>query len=300
MKKILVFMWLIVLALRMSAQNIVLAEYRSNNNPMTGQSGAAGAYGVAATGVTRGPGVSFAGGSDYSAQNWTTGYFYHPSDYFQVTISPIQGFKLSLSHLQFNFVRNTSGPSRIEVRTSKDNYATTIYSDNAIGTGNNSTGFSLGSSFQNLTSTLTIRVYGCRASSSTGTLRVSAYSGYTKQLLPNGALAGVIIRGTRTQGNTPEDGGDPGPLVAHNEKINLFPNPSSGIVNIEAEMGAAPTTLSALNLLGQVVYTKTFEIGVLNEQVDLTGQPQGVYCLRFETSGRVLTRKLILKANEAP
>lgn len=293
MNKRFLLVWLTFIALRISAQTIVLAEYRSNNNPTSGQSGAAGAFGVTATGVTRGPGVGYAGGSDYSAQYWTTSYFYDPSDYYQFTIAPKPGYKISLTNLQFNFIRNTGGPSRIEVRTSFDNYASLIYSDNAIGTGNNGTSFSLGNRFPNLTGSVTFRVYGCRATSINGTLRVGAYVGYTKVLLPSGALAGIVIKGTRTQTSAPEEGNEMG----QNSDIAVFPNPTSDVLSIQTKMGNAPVTLSIITSIGQTIFSKEIEDGNVDERVDLTQQSSGVYFVKLETGDLVRIRKVLLKTN---
>lgn len=194
-----------LLSLGINAQTVMtLAEFQANSNSSTGQSGAAGTYGVTATGITRGPGVTFASGTNFSSQGWSTDYYtINQTDYVQFGVSPISGFQVSLTHLMINFVRDAAGPKRIEVRSSLDNYSTAVYSDAAIGTSNNSASFSLGSQFQNLTSPVTFRIYGHRATSSTGILRSSAYSGYTKVLLPSGALAGVVIKGTKLQLPTP-------------------------------------------------------------------------------------------------
>lgn len=297
MNKKFLFVWLTFVALRISAQTIVLAEYRSNNNPTSGQSGAAGAFGVTATGVTRGPGVSYAGGSDYSAQYWTTGYFYDPNDYYQFTIAPKPGYKISLTYLQFNFIRNTGGPSRIEVRTSLDGYASLIYSDNAIGTGNNGTSFSLGNRFPNLTGSVTFRVYGCRATSPYGTLRVGAYVGYTKVLLPSGALAGIVIKGTRTQTSAPEEGNYEERNSLTDENIAVFPNPTSNVLSIQTKMGNAPVALSIITSLGQTIFSKEIEDGNVDERVDLVQQPSGVYFVKLEAGDLVRIRKVLLKTN---
>lgn len=195
---LLLFLSLVVFAHAGYSQMITLAEYRADNNPVSGQSGAAGTAHVTVTGISRSPGLSYAGGTDYAASGFTTSLSYNSNDYFQVTITPAAGYKVSLQYIALNFVRDNNGPRNIQVRTSQDGYASFIYADGSIGTTNNGAGLSLTSysNLQNLTTSTTIRVYGFNASSTSGSLHASQYTGYSATLLPSGSQVGLYLKGT--------------------------------------------------------------------------------------------------------
>jgi PBP1b-binding outer membrane lipoprotein LpoB len=71
------------------------------------------------------------------------------------------------------------------------------------------------------------------------------------------------------------------------KEISMFPNPSSGIVDINASTSIGP--IAVYNTLGQVVYnTKSV---TNNVQLDLTHLQTGLYFVKTNNS----TQKLILK-----
>ncbi|MCD4695250.1 MAG: T9SS type A sorting domain-containing protein [Bacteroidales bacterium] len=62
------------------------------------------------------------------------------------------------------------------------------------------------------------------------------------------------------------------------DKIHIYPNPSSGVVNI-AQTRNSDSNIQVLNLTGQVVYSK--EIHEKNEKLDLSFLETGVYFMRI-------------------
>ncbi len=85
-------------------------------------------------------------------------------------------------------------------------------------------------------------------------------------------------------------------------KSNLYPNPSSGLVNLEmtipTEAGRVEMTIIDLN--GKIVSTANWEAQdadqSVNHQIDLSFQPKGVYLLNISgTNGSRLMHKLIVQ-----
>lgn len=72
--------------------------------------------------------------------------------------------------------------------------------------------------------------------------------------------------------------------------INVYPNPSNGIFNIDGE---DIQKIEVLNALGQIVYSK--EINDNHLQVDLSRHSIGAYLLRVVTSNGIITHKIVKK-----
>ncbi|MFL5764811.1 MAG: T9SS type A sorting domain-containing protein [Bacteroidia bacterium] len=75
-------------------------------------------------------------------------------------------------------------------------------------------------------------------------------------------------------------------------EIRIFPNPTSGQIEIEAS-GFYGKTLRITNMLGEVVYVTKMENRV---SLDLTSLPKGVYFLKaISDEGQTSTQKIILQ-----
>jgi hypothetical protein len=74
--------------------------------------------------------------------------------------------------------------------------------------------------------------------------------------------------------------------------IMIYPNPSTGIFNIDLQGLENTVKMEVLNSRGQLIYTNE-----LNEsyQLDLTAQPKGVYFIRLVNSTSVHLEKVIVK-----
>lgn len=83
--------------------------------------------------------------------------------------------------------------------------------------------------------------------------------------------------------------------LLHSE-VNLFPNPSSGKVNLYVNMfSRSDLTITVMNAVGQVVSTMT-ESGSIggNYELDLTSEPNGVYFIEVQTGTEVVTRRIVI------
>lgn len=292
----------------LNAQNLLtLAEYRSNNNPTSGQSGVAVSGNVIATGLLRGPGLTFGGAGNFGAKSWATTYTYNSSDYFQFTIGAQAGFKLNLKYIEFNFVRDINGPSAIEIRTSLNNYATTIYTDQAISTANNSTAFSL--NYNNITSPITFRVYGYRAKNSNGLLSLVAIPSYVEKLLTGGAQAGIVIKGTKAAAvntgpytNSIKPDVDKITLTNVESNINvdnimsIYPNPVSSTATVTINsITENKLVLKIINPLGQIVHSQILEPAQNSEYIiDFTKfERHGLYYIFIDDGVKTLASKVM-------
>ncbi|MBV6441107.1 MAG: hypothetical protein EPGJADBJ_02786 [Saprospiraceae bacterium] len=80
------------------------------------------------------------------------------------------------------------------------------------------------------------------------------------------------------------------------ERLELFPNPTTGPVNVRFEAEAVPTTVRILDASGRTVYSKSLPQfnGYFNEQINLFGNTPGTYLLTIQQGERVSNRKVVL------
>ena len=77
--------------------------------------------------------------------------------------------------------------------------------------------------------------------------------------------------------------------------VNIFPNPSSNIFNLEFDSDSE-TEILVTNVLGEQVYFESNQsIGEYNTQIDLSNCSRGIYNLTIKTSGGISNHKLILQ-----
>jgi len=94
-------------------------------------------------------------GSSFSAAN-----------YIQFTVTPASGYQLTAYSLVFDKWRTTNGATNYAVRSNIDNYAANIASGTVSTTQTTISAIILGSTFQNLSSAVTFRIYGYGGGSS--------------------------------------------------------------------------------------------------------------------------------------
>ena len=80
-------------------------------------------------------------------------------------------------------------------------------------------------------------------------------------------------------------------VKATNNIINTYPNPSTGILNIELAENVN-STVSIINILGEVVYSQTKNTKTFT--FDLANQPNGIYFVRVTTGNNVSTKRVLL------
>ena len=78
-------------------------------------------------------------------------------------------------------------------------------------------------------------------------------------------------------------------------EINIYPNPSTGIINIDLPKGLTKLELSVFNMVGQIVFTD--EIVSQTETIktiDLSDVPKGIYFIGLKSDGEQQFSKVIL------
>jgi len=77
----------------------------------------------------------------------------------------------------------------------------------------------------------------------------------------------------------------------------IYPNPSTGIFNVEADLKqASAISFEILDMLGRSLYSNTSASSTIhNTRFDLSGYAAGVYTLRMEIDGRVISRRITLQ-----
>ena len=84
------------------------------------------------------------------------------------------------------------------------------------------------------------------------------------------------------------------PGLGLNKYITVFPNPSTGIFNVEANLPASQNVrMSVVNLLGQEIQV-VHDGSLMNNsfRVDLSNQASGVYFLNIVTNNQTLTKRI--------
>jgi hypothetical protein len=77
--------------------------------------------------------------------------------------------------------------------------------------------------------------------------------------------------------------------------VNIFPNPSSNIFNLEFNSDSK-SEIIVTNILGEKVYIEsTQSIGEFNTQIDLSNYSKGIYNLTIKNSDGISNHKLILQ-----
>ncbi len=155
--------------------------------------------------LTEGPltkvGITSSSSADnFRGTNWPTASAFDPAKYIQFTLTPEAGYRLSLTSVTFGVGRSGTGTTSSQWRSSIDSFASTIstYTTVASGLTNSSgvltnpdsnsswTGNVLnlsGASYQNLTSTVTFRLYLGSAEGTTGTAGLQGDLGFAGSLV---------------------------------------------------------------------------------------------------------------------
>ena len=77
------------------------------------------------------------------------------------------------------------------------------------------------------------------------------------------------------------------------KNLVIFPNPSNGIVNIQNNGSAAMAKVNVMNSMGQVVLSKSYN-SLMNEKLDLSNQPDGVYTIQVRTADGITTQNIVI------
>lgn len=85
-------------------------------------------------------------------------------------------------------------------------------------------------------------------------------------------------------------------LFGNNGRLSVYPNPTSGILNIDV-FGHSVYNMKVINTLGSVVFEKEMEsseIG-LKYSFDMSGLGDGIYFIRFEYVNELIFKKIIIQ-----
>ncbi|MBX3164808.1 MAG: T9SS type A sorting domain-containing protein, partial [Bacteroidetes bacterium] len=82
-------------------------------------------------------------------------------------------------------------------------------------------------------------------------------------------------------------------LRIENEKLRIYPNPTSGMLNVELLMLNNKAELQIINVLGEVIKHST--LTTKHSQIDVRGLENGIYFVVFsDKEKRSVTKKLII------
>jgi len=120
---------------------------------------------------------SNAGNNTYNAKNFPTSSNINTGSYFSFTLTPNTTYAINFASLVFSRQKSSTGPVTWAVRSSIDNYAVNIGSTFTPGTSSGIETIDLSNtSFQNITSAVTFRIYGWDADTANGTGRISDFT----------------------------------------------------------------------------------------------------------------------------
>ncbi len=103
-----------------------------------------------------------------------------------------------------------------------------------------------------------------------------------------GAAPGDLIGGTLTIYPVVSSVGVK--TIAANDAITIFPNPTSGVLNINAV--EVNSSVELFNVIGDKVYTANLTKG--NNTLDLSALANGVYFVKLNSNDQIITKKVVL------
>ena len=71
-------------------------------------------------------------------------------------------------------------------------------------------------------------------------------------------------------------------------QVSIYPNPSSGILNIETPASVEVNSVAVYDVLG-----KKSNVSLVNGQVNISNLANGVYILSMDTNAGTLTQKIV-------
>lgn len=81
------------------------------------------------------------------------------------------------------------------------------------------------------------------------------------------------------------------PTIAQSSQVSLFPNPTNGLVTVQAEGLQA---VAVYNVLGELVLEADV-IHANQQELNLSGMPRGIYTVSLQSEGQRVTQKIVLQ-----
>ena len=189
-------------------------------------------------GICRGSGIAAAGGLTYNSSGWEIWAGPQTNDYIQWSITPDPGYEINLSSIDLRYDRSGTGPSRLQLQIDTGSGFNTVFTDNSVSDLGENVNINL-STYTNLNSIVTFRIYAYSASSGSGTFDIETHPTY-------GSNKGIIINGT----------------------VNSTCTDAVDWANIQFPT-ASPQTITVGDTFN--VYTQTVEPGVTDANATLPG-----------------------------
>lgn len=77
--------------------------------------------------------------------------------------------------------------------------------------------------------------------------------------------------------------------------ISIYPNPSTGILNISSKSTAKNVHVSIINTIGQEVYATDFDNIFGKKEINLSGMADGIYSIQFKSESGSVSKKVVLQ-----
>jgi hypothetical protein len=127
---------------------------------------------ITVSGIRRGPGIIARNTANrFNASSWAVGSI-NGLKYFEFTLSPKAGYKINLANFVFTGVANANGPTSFALQSSIDDFDSTI---GTVVAGTNTINLS-DNGFQNITGTITFRLYAWNATNNLGAYGIDDFT----------------------------------------------------------------------------------------------------------------------------
>ncbi len=232
---------------------------------------------VVVSGIRRGAGISAATANDrYSANSWNTAGI-DLSAYFEFSLTPNTGCEINFTSFVYTAQTSGTGPSNFDIRSSLDGFTSSIGFPTSTGT----TIDLSTASFQNISSSITFRIYGWGASSATGTFSINDFS-FNGSV--NCGTLGTITAGTISGGpfNVDCSGTSASGTIAYNSSGTIISGNTFTI-----QLSDASGSFLSPTIIGTV--SSFAANGTLNFTIP-AGTPTGSgYLIRIVSSNPIIT-----------
>ncbi len=83
-------------------------------------------------------------------------------------------------------------------------------------------------------------------------------------------------------------------VIENNSFVNVFPNPTNGLINIDIK-NIADSELSLYSLSGQQMFAKSISTANTVQQIDMSYLPKGTYILQIKNEKNNIIKKLVIQ-----
>lgn len=215
-----------------------------------------------------------------------------PTVYYEVKISPVQGYTYNLNSISFAMRRSGTGVRNYAVRSSLDLYGVNLsastgtnsklsvvspdiffWNSDAASNSSDQKGsvITLGSAFSNLTDTVRFRFYAWNAEAPGGTFSIDD----------------LVITGSISQPTYVTV-----PLVENQKALIIFPNPTAGSIVVNSLL--KKTKIDVVDANGRIVLESSINDG---ETINLNTLKAGIYFVIIYSDEAIVRKKLILNDN---